>query len=602
MSEVSYLSSNGQPSTRSRQANSGDRTTAQLRDIRQKQLSHVLYWRFFVNLALMLIDAAMYIIAGATVLNLRHEATPLYSSRFNFTIDSTVYLIIVACFWVWSLYVAGIYHRHVMGDGYQLNVLLAKGMVVCWVVQCAFNYFFNLGLTLTSLCLVVIAGWLLTMVERIASRAFITRSRRKGAYAYGTVIIGSPHGIGRTLQFLGQRRQLNYRPVAVCPIHLNPDTGLIEQSADHETLREEMQKNKGCQLPVLEYSDHNLAEQIIDMNAQTVMVADELRRYSDNYDIFSVRMESFGLEIAMLASAADTSNHEIQVRSIQGTTIITQRLAQYTPARRLTKRLFDLVISSLAIICSSIITIPVAIAIKVTDGGPVFYKQTRMGLRGKPFQFVWFAAAKSGTAQRPQMRRRRQPGMGIPSPGPGAFLPGPGRREIPAPKGQLAFQKIQQRRPRLARFRQFPPSLLQQRPAEMDGFTFQTEVENRDQGAEPVRQIGARRAVVDRLQQGGQGQIVLAGQPQAVTFPQQRPRPLAAQSQRFGQLHRLPLQARGPRVMADPPRLASLFPQPGESRAISRHGQPAIRDARPTAPASQRETGGRRRASGDAGH
>lgn len=162
MSEVSYLSSNGQPSTRSRQANSGDRTTAQLRDIRQKQLSHVLYWRFFVNLALMLIDAAMYIIAGATVLNLRHEATPLYSSRFNFTIDSTVYLIIVACFWVWSLYVAGIYHRHVMGDGYQLNVLLVKGMVVCWVVQCAFNYFFNLGLTLTSLCLVVIAGWLLT--------------------------------------------------------------------------------------------------------------------------------------------------------------------------------------------------------------------------------------------------------------------------------------------------------------------------------------------------------------------------------------------------------------------------------------------------------
>jgi predicted double-glycine peptidase len=64
--------------------------------------------------------------------------------------------------------------------------------------------------------------------------------------------------------------------VAVCPIHLNPDTGLIEQSTDHETLREEMQKNEGCQLPVLEYSDHNLAEQIIDMNAQTVMVADEL--------------------------------------------------------------------------------------------------------------------------------------------------------------------------------------------------------------------------------------------------------------------------------------------------------------------------------------
>lgn len=88
-------------------------------------------------------------------------------------------------------------------------------------------------------------------------------------------------------------------------------------------------KERGCQLPVLEYSDHNLAEQIIDMNAQTVMVADELRRYSDNYDIFSVRMESFGLS-AMLASAADTSNHEIQVRSIQGTTIITRSVLRNT--------------------------------------------------------------------------------------------------------------------------------------------------------------------------------------------------------------------------------------------------------------------------------
>lgn len=125
------MSSNGQPSTRSRQANGGDRTTAQLSDIRQKQLSHVLYWRFFINLALMLIDAAMYIIAGATVLNLRHEAMPFYSMRFGFTIESTIYLIIVAAFWVWSLYVVGIYHRHVMGDGYQLNVLLVKGMVVC---------------------------------------------------------------------------------------------------------------------------------------------------------------------------------------------------------------------------------------------------------------------------------------------------------------------------------------------------------------------------------------------------------------------------------------------------------------------------------------
>lgn len=394
MSEVSSLSDNGNTSTHDGQSGNDNRTNAQLGAIRQKQLSHVLYWRFFVNLALMFIDAAMYIIAGATVLNLRHEASPFYSIRFNFTIGATLYLVIAAIIWIWSLHTVGIYHRHVMGDGYKLNALLIQGMVLCWVVQCAFNYFFNLGLTLTSLCLMVIMGWALTAVVRVAVRSFITRSRRKGSYAYGTVIVGSPHGIGRTLKFLSQRQQLNYRPVAVCPISLNPDTGRIEHDADYQTLNEEMQANAGCQLPVLEYSDHDLAERIVDMNAQTVMVSDVLHRYSDNYDIFSARMETLDLEIATIASAADTSNHAIQVRSIQGTTIITQRLPQYSPSARLMKRAFDIVVSSIAIVCASPIMLVTAILIKADDGGPVFYKQQRIGLRGKPFYIHKFRSMR----------------------------------------------------------------------------------------------------------------------------------------------------------------------------------------------------------------
>ena len=365
--------------------------SSQFASVRQDQLSHVLHWRFFINLALLLIDAAMYLLAGTAVLHIRNEAHPFTSPRFGFTMDTTLYLVIAACFWVWSLRTVGIYHRHIMGDGYQLNALLVRGMVTCWVIQCAFNYFFNFNLTLTSLCLVVIAGWLLTTIERFFARIFITSSRRqKGAYAYGTVLVGSPDGIGRTLKFLSRREQLNYRPVAVCPISLNPETDLVEPDYDIENMQRNIRMNWGSSLPVLKYDEHGLAESIAGMDAQTVMVTDEIHRYSDNFNIFSVHMESYGLEVAMIASAADTSNHELQVRSIQGTTIITQRLAQYSLSNSLIKRMLDLVISTLAIICSLILTIPVAIAIKATDGGPVFYKQKRIGLRGKPFEMVKF--------------------------------------------------------------------------------------------------------------------------------------------------------------------------------------------------------------------
>lgn len=368
--------------------------SSRLATTRQQRLTQVLHWRFYVNLALMFIDAAMFILAGALILGIRDEVHPFYSSRFGFTMNVTLYLVIAACFWVWSLHFVGVYHRHIMGDGYQLNALLVRGLVTCWIIQCAFNFFFDFRLTLTSLCLAALAGWLLTVVERVFTRAFITRSRKKGAYAYGTVLVGSPSGISHTLKFLSKREQLNYRPVAVCPIRINRDSDAIEADRDIEDMQRDIFMNWGTSLPVVEYADSGLAENFVDMDAQTVMVTDELRRYSDNYNVFSVRMESMGLEVAMLASAADTANHEIQIRSIQGTTIITQRLPQYSVTAKIYKRVFDVIVSLIALVLSSPIMLITAILIKLEDGGPVFYKQQRIGLRGNPFSIHKFRSMR----------------------------------------------------------------------------------------------------------------------------------------------------------------------------------------------------------------
>ncbi len=52
---------------------------------------------------------------------------------------------------------------------------------------------------------------------------------------------------------------------------------------------------------------------------------------------------------------------------------------------RAIKRTFDLVFSTITLVLSPIVVIPVAIAIKATSPGPVFFKQRRTGYRGKEF-------------------------------------------------------------------------------------------------------------------------------------------------------------------------------------------------------------------------
>ena len=68
------------------------------------------------------------------------------------------------------------------------------------------------------------------------------------------------------------------------------------------------------------------------------------------------------------------------------------------------KRLFDIVASALVLLLLSPVMIVTAIAIKVTDGGPVFYKQNRLTKDGKVFKVLKFRsmrvdAEKDGVAR-----------------------------------------------------------------------------------------------------------------------------------------------------------------------------------------------------------
>lgn len=68
------------------------------------------------------------------------------------------------------------------------------------------------------------------------------------------------------------------------------------------------------------------------------------------------------------------------------------------------KRLFDVLLSGIALILLSPIFLITAIAVKVTDGGPVFYRQTRLTKDGKKFDVLKFRsmridAEKDGVAR-----------------------------------------------------------------------------------------------------------------------------------------------------------------------------------------------------------
>ena len=80
------------------------------------------------------------------------------------------------------------------------------------------------------------------------------------------------------------------------------------------------------------------------------------------------------------------------------------RRKQLDPGYAIIKRLFDVFSSGIALIILSPLVLITSIAIKLSDGGPVFYKQTRLTKNGKEFEIIKFRsmrvdAEKDGVAR-----------------------------------------------------------------------------------------------------------------------------------------------------------------------------------------------------------
>jgi len=54
------------------------------------------------------------------------------------------------------------------------------------------------------------------------------------------------------------------------------------------------------------------------------------------------------------------------------------------------KRAMDLVLAMMALVSLTVMLVMIALAIKLDSRGPVFFRQTRRGLRGKPFRIIKF--------------------------------------------------------------------------------------------------------------------------------------------------------------------------------------------------------------------
>ena len=101
-------------------------------------------------------------------------------------------------------------------------------------------------------------------------------------------------------------------------------------------------------------------------------------------------LEGTGVRIKIIPDMYDILSGSVKMTSIFGAPLIEVN-PQIMPAWQFSvKRLIDIVFSILALVILSPALLVIALAVVLTSKGPIFFRQERIGLGGKPFHIIKF--------------------------------------------------------------------------------------------------------------------------------------------------------------------------------------------------------------------
>ncbi len=120
-----------------------------------------------------------------------------------------------------------------------------------------------------------------------------------------------------------------------------------------------------------------------------IFVALPFSRYGELPEVYQAVSQVL-VEVQLVPDVPNLAGMRLQMLEIDGAAFLSLRQNPHQGWSRLAKRSMDLVVGSLALVLVSPLLIALALAIKLTSRGPVFYRQARTGLGGRTFSMLKF--------------------------------------------------------------------------------------------------------------------------------------------------------------------------------------------------------------------
>jgi len=321
------------------------------------------------RLLLMVVDAA--VIAGAAVFGtLAGGLAPfanLGADGFRLSVGLACVLIGVA--WLALINSFGGYQlRHQRAGAAAYKRVLMASFTMAGLVGIS-SYLLKADFPRGVFALLFTAGTFGLVLTRFARRKVMGAIHRRGGFLTPAVVAGDSGHVDAIAQVLRRESWLGYEVVGA-------------------VTRDRVDRTPGG-LPSLG-SIADTVEVIERHDIATVIFADGSFSSPDEFRRTAWELEEHEIHMIVVPALTDISARRLDVRPVAGLPLVDVDLPQAMAAARWIKRTFDVVGAAILLLLAAPVIAVVALAIKMEDGGPVLFRQPRVGLKGQMFDCLKF--------------------------------------------------------------------------------------------------------------------------------------------------------------------------------------------------------------------
>lgn len=219
------------------------------------------------------------------------------------------------------------------------------------------------------------SGLVLLVLARWFWRTWLGHQRRAGKMMMPSVVVGSVHAVRTIAKDLLRQPTAGYSVVGVCI----PDPTKMPSNS---------------KLTVL--GSINEVNEIMDSLGQATLIV----AGGDDLPASRIREISWKLKpgrqhLVVAPALTDIGGPRIHMRPVAGLPLIHVETPKFKGRRRLTKRLVDIALSSMAIAVLAVPLLIVALVIRLDSPGQALFRQERVGLNGNSFTMYKFRTMRA---------------------------------------------------------------------------------------------------------------------------------------------------------------------------------------------------------------